>query len=117
MFRMTPGIGSLHSGAYRSFAFAEHQGATGSPIPTTEHPLAENARNGPHDIAHGFEFLAGDLIVIPKAETIGSEDRPDLRNITLLPSVEHPLKPLLGMVDVVEPLAEMRMTLSEPRKD
>ncbi len=113
IFGMTAGVGGLHCGASSRLALLEHQGTAGSPVTAAKHPLAENTRNRPHDIAHGFEFLTGDLIVVAQSKAVSAEDLSDHLDIPFTPGSEHPFEPPLRMLDVIQTLAEMRVTGTE----
>lgn len=114
---MTAGVGGLHGGADGDLAVGEHEGTACTLVSSPEHPLAKDTGHRPDDIAHGLEFPAGNLVIIPEAQSVRSEDRADGTDIPLLPRREHPGEALLRMVNVSEPAAEGWVRFPEPRED
>lgn len=103
---MTARVGGLHGGTHGCLAFREYESTACTLVPSPEHPLAKNTWHRPDDIAHGLEFPAGDLVIIPEPQAVRPEDRADGGDIPLLPRREHPGEALLRMVNVGKPAAE-----------
>jgi len=94
-----------------------HQGAGRPLVAAAQHPLAQHARDGSGEIAHGFQFGTRDLVQVPQSEPVLAKDPTDRDHIAGLPRIQHALKALLSAEDVPQSVDVIWVGLAVLRLD
>src|SRR5271155_808954 len=92
----------VHRGFERIHAVSLHERAGGAFIATTKHSFTKDAWDRARDVAHGFEFGTGNLVIVAEADAVPAKDGANSLDVTRPPGIEHLIESPLRMEDIPE---------------
>ena len=110
---MTPRIACGDSPPHLLLALSKDEGTTCSLVAAAEHPLAQDTRDRPDQIAHRFQLRPRNAELVPEAVTVGPEDLADRGDVAPFPGGEHLSEALTRTEEIAEAFHQVRMGFAE----